>query len=797
MQKKFRYVKGLTHAAHKFRYQTKPKPVCYKFNYTHGTCHGIYKFTYGEKEKPIYIEDSIKQYTYWGRKIVVEECLIKFPFITRHIHLAPIVTLSKEAIKHIEEAIIFNFETENREMYKEVPLVDMNKWTSELNTIEESVLLQKLKDKLCKVEDIMMYEYQEKYLTIVEIDHLLEVLRVLQVAISKNIVLIESKEKESILLKPIELATQSKLINTAAHFEFAKTTVNITTLKGKELAINKVNTMAYDALYLLGRKDKQEVDSLSIGLSMLYRIDKFELDMSYLLSVLERGRHYDLITVGDATLLESTQIPELTRNECEVFGTLQKVNEEFVTYDSISIYARKYLESCLLKAIFLKRRKGESDILENTKLLERNIYKEMLQEVSTKLKRVMEKDMLMELCNRLLEIETIREALKVSLQQQGDKVCNKEIANANQEKHLEAFIVKELHSLIHEKRLTLSSDKELLQNEVVQQLVKLQNKVRFLQVEQQEQRLEDITKYPLLIEEVSEALENSFRDIGVEELEHFVQKTFKPIALEDVQNKTDRTAKILQQEEYINLSKELLIQLEESEHTLKLYKRFWTVANSDFKDLMILPDHDYEYADEPIIEEDELMPDNYHVVYPNKFYKRIDRHPIPNGSELALDEIGVSINILIDLVNIFIMMWFKFTPAFWGWTGTQAVIGIVDSIYQFLTLETSRDQQLQNDVKEQYDRAYKWLRWEGEKMSLLARHDMELRGNYYVGLMLEELIYYMVDHHFEVVPFFEDINKMDEWRNMFERDVNRDIKFVLNKVKGIRHKLLEKGGNIR
>ncbi len=186
------------------------------------------------------------------------------------------------------------------------------------------------------------------------------------------------------------------------------------------------------------------------------------------------------------------------------------------------------------------------------------------------------------------------------------------------------------------------------------------------------------------------------------------------------------------------------------------------------------------------------MPENYHVVYPNEFYKCIDKHPIPNGKDLAPDEIGVSINILIDLINIFIMMWCKFTPAFWGWTGTQAVLGMVDSIYEFITLETSREEQIKEDVKEQYDRAYKWLRWEGEQMALKARYDTGLRGNYYVGLMLEELIYYMVDHHFDVLPLFEDVNKMDEWRTMFDRDVNKDIKFVLDKVKGIRHKILEK-----
>jgi hypothetical protein len=69
---------------------------------------------------------------------------------------------------------------------------------------------------------------------------------------------------------------------------------------------------------------------------------------------------------------------------------------------------------------------------------------------------------------------------------------------------------------------------------------------------------------------------------------------------------------------------------------------------------------------------------------------------------------------------------------------------------------------------------------------------MELRGNHYVELLLEELIYYMIDHHFDVMPIFRDINKMDEWRNNFNCSPQNDIKWVLDKVKGIRHKLIDR-----
>ena len=235
---------------------------------------------------------------------------------------------------------------------------------------------------------------------------------------------------------------------------------------------------------------------------------------------------------------------------------------------------------------------------------------------------------------------------------------------------------------------------------------------------------------------------------------------------------------------------DIAVQIDD-DRELKLYTRFWIINNTDYKDLLILPDHDFPYSSEPIFEGGDERSENWDVVYPNKFYEQIDRHPISNGKYLAIDEIEVDINIMIEIINIFIMMWCKFTPAFWGWTGVQAVCGITDSIYEFLSLSTTIDKMRDNNVLEQYQRAYKWLRWEAEKTALLARHDSELRGNYYVDILLTNLINYMVDHHFDVMPLFKDVNKMDEWRTLFNKDINKDITWVLDKLKGIRHKILK------
>lgn len=207
-------------------------------------------------------------------------------------------------------------------------------------------------------------------------------------------------------------------------------------------------------------------------------------------------------------------------------------------------------------------------------------------------------------------------------------------------------------------------------------------------------------------------------------------------------------------------------------HKLKLWQRFWFLLPKDQTDNLILPDCDYPYEDEPV--------------------DGIDKHPVQAGKDINIGEIPLAINIMIDLINILIFMWCKFYNAFWGCTGSRAVLDTVMYVYEWLNLETSINEQLKKGSKEHYDRCYRWLRWEAEKVILMARNDTRLNGNYYVQLLIENLIQYMLDHHFDVMPIFKDIEKMDEWRNIFSNYVENDIGWVINKIKGIRHKILKK-----
>lgn len=251
--------------------------------------------------------------------------------------------------------------------------------------------------------------------------------------------------------------------------------------------------------------------------------------------------------------------------------------------------------------------------------------------------------------------------------------------------------------------------------------------------------------------------------------------------------------KIYSNEIFIDEKVVIKTYIEDMEKNVKLFKRFWFLYTEDYIDNKILPSCDFLYEDNPIEFEgfNDLIPKNWQVVYPETFWKEINHHPIQKGKDMGVNEIPLALNIMIDIINITILMWGRFYNAFWGWTGTQAVIGITECVYEWLVLESSFEEQNNKESLIHYQRCYRWLRWEAEKVSLMARNDMELKGNLYVGLFIEELIGYMIDHHFDIMPIFIDVNKMDEWRNMFNKDLQKDIQWVLDKVKGIRHKLID------
>lgn len=164
-----------------------------------------------------------------------------------------------------------------------------------------------------------------------------------------------------------------------------------------------------------------------------------------------------------------------------------------------------------------------------------------------------------------------------------------------------------------------------------------------------------------------------------------------------------------------------------------------------------------------------------------------NKHPIPLGSDMGLKEIPIDINIMVDFLNILFMMWHKFYLAFTGYTGVNAIYGMINVLHEWLNLETS----LEEETIEEYHRCFRWFRWEAEKVHNRAKKDPDDNGNYWVGEVIYELIEYMESHHFNCVPFFEDLANMDEQRNIFQ-NATFEVEAMVEKMKGIRNRVLEK-----
>lgn len=166
------------------------------------------------------------------------------------------------------------------------------------------------------------------------------------------------------------------------------------------------------------------------------------------------------------------------------------------------------------------------------------------------------------------------------------------------------------------------------------------------------------------------------------------------------------------------------------------------------------------------------------------FYDK--QHPIPFGDDMGLKEISIPINIMADFLNILLMIWTKLFHSYTGFTGYKAVTNLLAIIYDWLALDTSQN----NESIEYYERCYRWLRWEAESILQKCKTEPDLRGNFWVEKLIYELIDYMESHHVNYLPVWEDLIKMDEQRNIFN-DPTLDMEITLNKVKGIRHKVIE------
>lgn len=204
---------------------------------------------------------------------------------------------------------------------------------------------------------------------------------------------------------------------------------------------------------------------------------------------------------------------------------------------------------------------------------------------------------------------------------------------------------------------------------------------------------------------------------------------------------------------------------------IEIIKRWWWLNPTDPRDSLIIPNKDFNY--------DSSLLNN-----PSYEYLRFNNHPIEWGSDWGIDfnipAYAVSIEIMLDLVNILIMIWCHDVQAWTCCSGKESMQFIMELLYDWYTLDTSKP-------NTDYYRAYRWIRWEAEKVYFLDTQN----GLQAVEILISNLIDYLKQHHFNLVPTWRNPKAMDIERNFNRKASNGDLMKALDKLKGKRYYYIE------
>ncbi|OAA91270.1 hypothetical protein [Clostridium ljungdahlii] len=209
----------------------------------------------------------------------------------------------------------------------------------------------------------------------------------------------------------------------------------------------------------------------------------------------------------------------------------------------------------------------------------------------------------------------------------------------------------------------------------------------------------------------------------------------------------------------------------ERNKSIEVIKRWWWLNPTDPRDNLIIPNKDFNY-------------DNSLLNNLNYEYLRFTNHPIGWGENWGIDfnipAYAVSIEIMLDLVNILIEIWHSNVQAWMCCSGKESMQFVMELLYDWYTLGTSKPNM-------DYYRSYRWIRWETEKVYFL---DMK-NGLQAVGILISNLIDYLKQHHFNVVPIWRNPKNMDIERNFNKKASNGDLIKSLDKMKGKRYYFID------
>ncbi|WP_236900449.1 hypothetical protein [Clostridium estertheticum] len=204
---------------------------------------------------------------------------------------------------------------------------------------------------------------------------------------------------------------------------------------------------------------------------------------------------------------------------------------------------------------------------------------------------------------------------------------------------------------------------------------------------------------------------------------------------------------------------------------IEVTKRWWWLYPTSPIDRLVVPNKDYARMKD-LLENTDFE------------YLRYNNHPIEWGENWGIDynipPCSVSIEIMLDLINILTMVWHKNTQGWLSITGKEAIQLLMELIYDWYTLDTS-------SPNTDYLRAYRWIRWEAEKVYFLNIEN----GLQSIGILMANLIDYMKYHHFNLVPIWGNVKAMDIERTFNRMATNGDLMKATDKLKGKRNYIIE------
>ncbi|PTU25748.1 hypothetical protein DA469_22150 [Bacillus subtilis] len=108
---------------------------------------------------------------------------------------------------------------------------------------------------------------------------------------------------------------------------------------------------------------------------------------------------------------------------------------------------------------------------------------------------------------------------------------------------------------------------------------------------------------------------------------------------------------------------------------------------------------------------------------------------------------------------------------------------------EWWNLESSQNQVNDDKTNKEYERVFRWIRWEAEKIYFDFKKDYQnnliYNGNHYMEIFTKNLLEYIEFHHYMIVPLYKSLDRMDIMRAIMDDDPQGDYhdRHSLTKIK--------------